>query len=218
MTVDSPIAARAEEGYLLLADISGYTNFMGHVGEAHGVDFSEGIPPGFALMGALLDAVAEGVGDSFTVVKFEGDAVFAIAPATSLDGRGSLVVQTLRTTYDDFLSARVRADEGRGDHQCNACIVVGSLDLKMVLHEGSYVVQTVQRQPELLGHAVNVVHRMLKSTVAEVVNHRHYLHVSDVAATRLGLADAGAAHLETYPDVGAVPGRVLDLAEAAQGA
>jgi hypothetical protein len=218
MSVDNQFASRAEEGYLLLADISGYTNFVGRVGEVHGVDFSEGIPPGFALMGALLDAVAEGVGTSFTVVKFEGDAVFAIAPATDLDGRGSLVVQTLRSTYRDFLGARTQADEGRRDHVCNACIVVGTLDLKMVLHEGSYVVQTVQRQPELIGHPVNVVHRMLKSTVAEAVSHRHYLHVSDVAATRLGLGDAGTAHLETYPDVGDVPGRVLDLADGAQGA
>jgi len=211
MAIARPPVSRAEEGYLLLADISGYTNFMGGVGESHGVDFSEGVPPGFALMAALLDAVAEGLGGTFTVDKFEGDAVFATAPATELDGRGPAVVDALRATYGRFLEARTRADLGRGDHRCDACLLVTSLDLKMVLHEGSYVVQAVQQQTELLGHAVNVVHRMLKSTVAEAVSHRHYLHVSDVAATRLGLDAAGSAHLETYADVGDVPGRVLDL-------
>ena len=43
--------------YLLLADISGYTSFVVGVEDAHGVDFSDGIPPGYELLGALLDAV-----------------------------------------------------------------------------------------------------------------------------------------------------------------
>jgi hypothetical protein len=63
---------RAEEGYLLLADISGYTGFMSTVGDAHGVDFSEGIPPGFELMGELLDSVAGALRRPFEVAKFEG--------------------------------------------------------------------------------------------------------------------------------------------------
>jgi len=213
MAVSQPPVTRAEEGYLLLADISGYTGFMTGLGEAHGVDFSQGIPPGFALMGALLDAVAEGLGDPFTVVKFEGDAVFATAPLAALDGRGGFAVETLRQTYQGFIEARTRADIGRGEHWCQACVLTTGLELKMVLHEGSYVVQAVHGQTELLGNSVNVVHRMLKSTVAETVGNRHFLHVTDDAAERLGLADAGVAHLETY-DLGAVPGRVLDLTAA----
>jgi hypothetical protein len=69
----------------------------------------------------------------------------------------------------------------------------------------------VHGQAELLGQAVNVVHRMLKSGVADLVRHRHYLFVTDEAAARLGLGDAGVAHVESY-DVGDISGRVLDLA------
>jgi Protein of unknown function (DUF2652) len=81
----------------------------------------------------------------------------------------------------------------------------------MVLHEGTYVSQAVHQQTELLGGAVNIVHRMLKSTVADEVGHRHFLHMTDAAASRLGMADAGVGHVETY-DLGQVSGRVLDLA------
>lgn len=211
MAIARPPLSHAEEGYLLLADISGYTGFMIHVGEAHGVDFSRGIPPGFALMGALLDAVVEGLADPFAVVKIEGDAVFATAPLDALDGRGAYAVEILRGTYQRFIEARTRAD---ADHACSACAVVTSLDLKMVLHEGPYVVQAVQQQTELLGNTVNVVHRMLKSSVADAVGNRHFLHMTDAAAERLGLGDAGVAHLETY-DIGDVPGRVLDLTTGA---
>jgi len=188
---------------------------MEALGESHGVDFTQGIPPGFALMGALLDAVADGLDDAFVVAKFEGDAVFAVADPDDLDGRGSDVVRGLRGTYARFLQARADADAGRGDHWCSACVLTANLDLKMVLHEGPFVRQAVQRQTELLGPAVNLVHRMLKSTVADHVGNRHYLHLTDAAATRLGLTAVGIAHAESYPDVGDVPGRVIDLASEA---
>jgi class 3 adenylate cyclase len=203
---------RAEEGYLLLADISGYTGFMTRVGEAHGFDYAEGIPPGYALMGTLLDAVAAGLRSPFSVAKFEGDAVFAIAPARELDGRGTDLVAIARDAYQAFLA--LRADPGHTNHDCVACALVGNLDLKMVLHEGSYVSQAVHQQTELLGHAVNVVHRMLKSSVVETFGNRHYLFLTDAAAVRLGIPDAGSPHTEAY-DIGDVSGRVLDLAAAA---
>ena len=207
----------AQEGYLLLADISGYTGFMEGVGETHGVDFSEGIPPAFALIGTLLDSVADGLGSPFEVAKFEGDAVFAVAPVGDLDGRGPEVLAMLRETYGRFIEARTQADPARIPHECSACVLVNNLDLKMALHEGPYISQVVQRQPELMGSAVNIVHRMLKSSVAAQVGNRHYLHMTDAAAVRLGLADVGLAHVESYDDVGAVSGRVLDLIGEAQG-
>lgn len=203
--------SRAEEGYLLLADISGYTGFMELVGETHGFDFTEGIPPAFALVGVLLDSVADGLGSPFEVAKFEGDAVFAVAPAGDLDGRGFEVLAMLRKTYGRFIEARAEADPARIAHECTACARVNNLDLKMALHEGPYISQAVQRQTELLGQAVNIVHRMLKSSVAAKVGNRHYLHMTDAAAVRLGLTDEGFAHVESYDDVGDISGRVLDL-------
>jgi class 3 adenylate cyclase len=210
MAQSVPPVSRAEEGYLLLADISGYTGFMSKVGDAHGVDFTQGIPPGFELMGELLDSVAGALRSPFSVAKFEGDAVFAVAPGAALDGRGSEMLAILGDTYRRFVTTRTEADIARRNHECTACPLVRFLDLKMVLHHGSYVSQAVHQQTELLGSAVNAVHRMLKSTVADVVGHRHYLFLSDVAAGRLGLDDAGIAHVESY-DIGDISGRVLDL-------
>ncbi|HEY6058464.1 MAG TPA: hypothetical protein VIV06_10550, partial [Candidatus Limnocylindrales bacterium] len=69
----------AGERYLLLADISGYTGFMAGVEQAHGVDFSAGIPAAYSVLGDLLDAVIEGAEPDFALVKLEGDAVFAVA-------------------------------------------------------------------------------------------------------------------------------------------
>lgn len=202
----------AGQRYLLLADISGYTGFMVGVEQAHGVDFSGGIPAGYEVLGALLDAVVEGVQPDFGVAKLEGDAVFAVAPADSLDGRGSSVLNQLQTVYQAFHARRAQARQAQ-DHICTACPAVGSLDLKMVLHRGQVVRQTVGSNSELLGPAVNVAHRLLKNSIQSRIGYRPYLFLTDAAAIGLGLSQVGLEHREEYPDVGPIQGRIVDLGE-----
>lgn len=204
--------ASASEGYLLLADISGYTGFLTGVEQAHDVDFSGGIPAGYTVLGELLDSVVEGVEPEFGVAKLEGDAVFATAPADALDGHGDSVVSHLQAVHRGFRERRAEATHAQ-DHVCTACPVVGSLDLKMVLHRGRVVRQTVGSRTEILGPAVNVAHRLLKNTIPARIGARPYLFVTDAAATGLGLTQVGMEHREEYADVGAVAGRIVDLGE-----
>ncbi len=204
--------ASAGERYLLLADISGYTGFMTGVELAHGIDFSGGIPAAYSVLGALLDAVIEGVGPDFAVVKLEGDAVFAAAPASALDGQGDRVVERLRTTYRAFIDGRTRAIPA-ADHMCTACPAVAHLDLKAVLHRGQAVRQTVGSGSDLLGPAVTIAHRLLKNTIRDRIGFRPYLYLTDAAAAGLGLSQAGLAHGEAYPDGVRIQGRIVELDE-----
>ena len=206
--VDAPAGDR----YLLLADISGYTSFMASVEDAHGVDFSNGIPAAYAVLGGLLDGVIAGVDPDFDLVKLEGDAVFACAPAARLDGRGDLVLERLRAMYREFIANRTRAIPA-SDHVCSACPNVAYLDLKVVLHRGLAVRQTVGGGSDMLGPAVTVAHRLLKNRIRERIGYRPYLFVTDAAATGLGLAGIGLAHREEYPEAAAVEGLILELAE-----
>jgi hypothetical protein len=209
-------ASTAGDRYLLLADISGYTAFMTSVEQAHGVDFSHGIPAGFAVLGELLDTVIEGVQPAFAVAKLEGDAVFAVAPAAALDGRGEELLDRLQALYQAFHARREKARAAR-DHVCTACPVVGSLDLKMVLHRGQVVRQSIGTQTELLGPAVNVAHRLLKNTIQARLGYRPYLFLTDAAASGLHLAEPGVEHREDYEDVGPVHGRVVALGAGLPG-
>ena len=213
----SPAGADAPAGerYLLLADISGYTGFMTGVEQAHGVDFSAGIPAAYAVLGALLDTVIEGVEPEFTLVKLEGDAVFAAAPAARLDGQGDLVLEKLGAMYQAFTDGRTRAIPA-SDHMCTACPAVAHLDLKAVLHRGHAVRQAVGSGSDLLGPAVTVAHRLLKNTIRDQIGFRPYLFLTDAAATALGLSEAGLAHREEYVDAGQIQGRILELGEPAQ--
>jgi class 3 adenylate cyclase len=203
--------APAGERYLLLADISGYTGFMVGVEQAHGVDFSAGIPAAYSVLGALLGAVSDGVEPDFAVVKLEGDAVFAAAPAARLDGQGDRVLEKLAAMYRSFTDGRTRAIPS-ADHLCTACPAVAHLDLKIVLHRGHVVRQAVGSGSDLLGPAVTLAHRLLKNTIREQIGLRPYLFLTDAAASALGLSTVGLAHHEEYPDAGPIDGRVVDLA------
>lgn len=200
----------AGERYLLLADISGYSGFMTGVEREHGVDFSAGIPAAYSVLGALLDAVIEGAAPDFDLVKLEGDAVFAAAPAARLDAMGDRVLERLATTYTAFTDARTAAIPSN-DHICTACPAVAQLDLKAILHRGPAVRQTVGAGSDLLGPAVTVAHRLLKNTVRARIGARPYLLLTDAAATALGLTGSGIEHHEEYADIGRVGGRIVEL-------
>lgn len=205
----------AGQRYLLLADISGYTGFMAGVEQEHGADFSAGIPAAYSILADLLDSVIRGIEPDFDLVKLEGDAVFAAAPAPRLDGHGDRVLDEIGTMYAAFVDSRTRAIPSN-DHVCVACPVVANLDLKVVVHRGPAVRQAVGAGSDLLGPAVTIAHRLLKNTVRSRIGARPYLFLTDAAASELGLSDVGLAHQEAYPDAGQIGGRIVELRDGAQ--
>jgi hypothetical protein len=156
--------------------------------------------------------VIDGVEPDFAVVKLEGDAVFAAAQASRLDGQGVLVLEKLRSMYRAFIDGRTRAIPA-SDHVCTACPAVAYLDLKVVLHRGFAVRQAVGSGSDLLGPAVTLAHRLLKNTIRSRIGTRPYLFMTDAAATGLGLHEVGLAHREEYADAGRIQGRILEFGE-----
>ncbi len=212
--VDASSAGRrpeASERYLILADISGYTAFLSGVEQTHGLDFSAGIPAGYPIIAALLDAVVRGLQPTFTIAKIEGDAVFGITPVATLDALGDQLVAGLREVNAAFREAQRVQASSASDHVCTACPVAGNLWLKMFLHRGMGVQVAGGSHTELHGPAVTLVHRLLKNGVVTRTGPRPYLLVTDVAAERLGLIDTGLEHHEDHPDAGRVQGRIISL-------
>ena len=205
----------AADRYLLLADISGYTGFLGGVAKQHGEDFSNGLPAGYRVLGELIDLLIDGLPPGFELVKVEGDAVFAAAPAADVDGKGAMVLDDLGSTYRNFITQRNAMALTARDDKCDACLVVNTLDLKAVVHRGFAVQQSVGRRADFVGPAVNVAHRLLKNTVREVIGYRPYVLLSAAAASKLGVAERGIEHQESYADVGVIDTRIIDLAELA---
>ena len=124
------------------------------------------------------------------------------------------MLDRLQAVYRAFYVVRAER-KSASDHICTACPVVDSLDLKIVLHRGQAVRQTVGANAELIGPAVIVAHRLLKNSIQPRLGYRAYMFVTDAAAAGLGLTGIGVEHLEDYPDAGRVQGRVIEVHEDA---
>lgn len=212
MSVPFPTAER-RRGALLLADISGYTGFLQGVADAHRdlIVEADEPPPAYALLSHLLDTMLASLVPQFALVKFEGDAIFAVEGEAL--PHGEAVLDCLRACYSAF-----REQLGDAGMQwtctCEACARIGNLDLKFVLHHGSYVAQSIAGHEELLGSDVNLVHRLLKNHARELVGSGAYALITDPAATALGIPTTGMiVGEEAYDDTPSVAVHVLPLTE-----
>ena len=188
----------ADTGALVIADISGYTKFVGGVELEHGA----------AIVSDLLGVVVDQLDAIAPLAKLEGDAAFCVSPAVPT---ADAMMSALYGCYDAF-RRRLRDADHLTTCTCDACSQMASLDLKIVVHAGEYLTHRVAGSVEVAGPAVIVVHRLLKNAVSK----RGYALVTDDAAMaiHLPLDEWGyAAHREQVDDVGPVDVHVLDLAE-----
>ena len=208
-----PIQQGPASGLLLLADISGYTGFLQDVATAHREDaFADGrVPDAYGLVSSLLDGIIERIAPPFTLSKVEGDAVFAFARDDQDVPRGTALLACLNACYASFRE-RLGGAMDIWTCRCNACSRVGGLDLKFVLHAGSYVVQSIAGGRELVGPEVVMAHRLLKNHAAELFGHPAYALITETAAARLAVPSDGARELtETYEHYLPIAARVYSL-------
>jgi hypothetical protein len=203
-----------EEGYLLLADISGYTAFVAGVHDAHvdEIASSGSVPDAYPSLGGLLDLTVRRLVPPFVLGKLEGDAVFAYASTDALED-GEQLLAVLERAGDDFLR---HANEVRAhlDCDCHPCAGIADLRLKFLLHHGSYVVESIAGREELIGPDVTLVHRLAKNSVEERTGHSSYILVTEAAANRLpGLLTRSPVHEESYEHLPRVRGRLITLGE-----
>jgi Protein of unknown function (DUF2652) len=200
-------------GALLLADISGYTAFLQAVAGAHAADMRAGtfVPKAYPLLTSLLDGIVERIAPPFVLSKLEGDAVFAFAAEGGLAVRGQSVVDCLTACYDAY---RARLDEVSELMvcTCDACLSIGGLELKFVLHHGGYIVQSVAGRQELLGPDVTISHLLLKNHVADLIGRSAYALVTESAAAHLDIPLEHALPItEQYEHYAPVRASVLTL-------
>jgi uncharacterized protein YndB with AHSA1/START domain len=192
-----------ERGCLLLADISGYTKYLTGVELDHSQD----------ILSDLLDTIVSQLTGVLTLAKLEGDAVFCFGSDEQGGVSGSSLLTMVEGCYFAF-EERVRNIKNLTTCECNACVLIPTLTLKFLVHNGEYILHEVAGNRELLGADVILAHRLLKNHVTEQTGLRGYALFTSGAVQTYGI-DAGAAgmkeHTEDYDDVGQVPAFLLDL-------
>ncbi len=85
------MAKSAESGYLLIADITGYTSYIAQTELEH----SQGV------LAELLELLVGYMTPVTTLSKLEGDAVFTYAPDSQIE-REELLLEIIEATYFGF--------------------------------------------------------------------------------------------------------------------
>ncbi len=195
------MAATPETGFLVIADLTGYTAYLSGSEIEHAP----------AIAGDLLETIVGRLDPPFRLAKFEGDAAFLWVE----DGRaeGPLLVDAIEASYLAF-RRRLRSIDQATSCDCNSCRLAPRLDLKLFIHHGSYVRTRIAGRDELAGPDVIVVHRLLKGASAAAASGKGFALFTASAVEALGL-DAGALGLteaeETVEHLGDVSTFTLDL-------
>jgi uncharacterized protein YndB with AHSA1/START domain len=196
--------AKAESACFLIADISGYTNFLHSVELDHAQD----------IIADLMDTVVKGLRPPFRLAKFEGDAAFVYALTEKVDG--SLLQDSIESAYFSF-RRRMRNIKSASVCECEACRTMQNLDFKFVVHHGEMIKQKMGGREELAGRDVILVHRLLKNAINETFGNHPYVLYSDACIKAMGIDPAVQGlikHNETIDVIGDVTLWYRNLDEA----
>ena len=190
-------------GTLLIADISGYTEYLA------GSDLDHAP----TIVTDLLTRVVEAIPAPFSVNRVVGDAIIAYSCEPALSG--SELLEVVDGIYAAFRRRLLSVGQATSC-PCPACGLVPGLDLKVIAHTGAFRRQQIAGHTELVGTEVNIAHRLLKNTLGFAGVASGYLLVTDSCVRALGIDPAGTGlrpHDEEYPHLGEIKGWVGDLAK-----
>jgi hypothetical protein len=194
------MSATTQHGYLLLADISGYTSFVAGTELDHSHE----------ILSDLLETICVRIEKLLTIHKLEGDAVFAYAPETIIS-RGETILELIESTYKAFRDRQTDIKRAT-TCTCRACQNIPSLDLKFILHHGDYILQNVRGIREMVGSDVNLVHRLSKNHVTEATGWRAYLMITQPCLAHLDLKLEGVhEQIEAYEHLGEIKTINVDM-------
>jgi hypothetical protein len=189
-----------QHGYLIIADISGYTSFVARTELEHSQE----------ILTELLELLMARFQPLMTISKLEGDAVFAYASEEVFVCSETLIdfIESMYVAFRDKQLSMKRATTCT----CNACRNIPSLDLKFFIHCGDYIQQTIADIKELVGSDVNLIHRLTKNHVTEATGWRAYMLFTEQCVNHNGLNLADAhIQMEAYESLGEIKTFNVDL-------
>ena len=168
-------------GYIVMADVTGYTMYLNESELEHAQD----------SMVAILEVIVANTEAPLMINRVVGDAVVSYAfdnrilnPQTLIDGLENIYVVYRRALEQMVLNTTCR---------CNACANLSALDLKFIVHHGEFTIREMAGSDELIGSDVNLVFRLAKNTIKDRLGFGAYIAYSGAAVTALDLPDFAAS-------------------------
>ncbi len=182
----------SKTGYLLIADISGYTeflklhnlrkkpvvgNFLANNFEAHAE----------TIISDLLEAVIDAIEPKMKLNKLEGDAAFFFSEKENNNIESDKIIEVMGKANEAFnkKASELVFVQACG---CEPCIQSKNLRLKIVAHLGNFSIQKIRSFEELVGEDVILTHRLLKNDLTSneywLITDKFYQALSDTHKKR----------------------------------
>ena len=195
--------AKTHNGYFLIADITGYTQYLSESELEHAQD----------TLTALLQLLVENTRPPLVISRLAGDAVISYGLRENFF-HGQALIEKIEDTYVTFRKAIERLVLNN-TCKCNACANISNLDLKFFIHFGEFGIQRISDDhEELVGSDVNLLHRLLKNSVTKETGVRAYALYTEAAIQQLDtreLVTGMTPHLERYEHLGEVKVWIQDM-------
>ena len=194
--------SKTYEGYLLIADITGYTRYLSESELEHAQD----------TLTALLELLVENTRPPLVISRLAGDAVISYGLREDFF-QGQTFIEKIEDTYVTFRKTIERLALNN-TCRCNACANISNLDLKFFIHYGTFGIQRISDYDELVGSDIILLHRLLKNSVTAETGIRAYALYTEAAIRQLDAESIGETmtpHKEAYEHLGEVGVLVQDM-------
>ena len=191
-----------QQGYLLVADITGYSEFRDPEELAHAENTLR------QLFGTLIGQLKS----PWEIHELGTDPIFACL----LDGdflQAQTLLEMVENLYRLFAKKREQILQNT-TCSCKACEQISVLSLKIIVHHGSFIVNEVTGVERLTGVDLVVVHSLLGNGITEATGIEAYAFFTEEAANAMSLGELAHGmkiHTETYEQLGQYGGFVHDL-------
>ncbi len=194
--------AKTLEGYLLIADITGYTMYLSQSELDHAQE----------ILTVLLELLLDHTRLPLVLSRLAGDAVISYGLNDNFY-KGQTFLEVIENTYLAFRKA-IEQMILNNTCRCKACANISSLDLKFFIHYGAFAIQHIVDHDELVGSDVNLLHRLLKNHVMEQASLSAYTLYTSQAIEHLNLPGQVETLIpleETYEHLGTVQIWIKDM-------
>jgi uncharacterized protein YndB with AHSA1/START domain len=191
-----------QKGYLVAANISGYEEFLTQAELEHAQ----------SIVNDLLNTLIDDLRHPLIFSKLEGNSIFLYSPEGSFV-QGQTLLEVIENLYCTF--ARTQETMSRNTVcPCQACRLMSGLDLKFIVHYGTFSLTEIGGQQDLIGPDVMILRELFKSPISDVAGNNAYAFVTTRCADAMELnklTHGMEAYSATFENLGEVKGFIHNL-------
>ena len=192
----------SQKGYIVVANIFGYTSFLNENELEHAQ----------SIVDDLLNTLIENIKTPLIFSKTEGDSVFVYTQENGFI-RGRTFMEAIENLY--FTFAIMRETMHRNTVcPCRACRAINDLDLKFVIHYGTFSFTTINGKQDIIGPDVMTIRNLSKSPIPETTGVKGFAFITDACMEAMEIGEFAKnlnTYSESYEHIGTVSGFVYDL-------